>query len=321
MAGRGDNDTPEEAAPALEPSVSDEMAGRQSRSRDVETAVFEGIRSTDGGPVAPVRLKPTNTFKFRCHKGVSCWNVCCHGADVTLTPCDILVLARHFGVRPGQFVKDYTVPAIHAGSGLPVPKLVMTGAEGKGPCVFMDETEGCTVYEARPATCRYYPLGLGAMKMKGHEQREDMYFLVKEAHCRGHLEDREQTVQEFRAEQGVEPYDLLNERWIDILMKMASWRSVGGPMGKDVSKQTKQMFYTVSTDIDAFRRFVFETKFLQTYEIDDDMVASLRENDEALLQLGFDWLRNVMFNEPTIAMKQDVLRAAIGAAREEMGGA
>jgi Fe-S-cluster containining protein len=216
---------------------------------------------------------------------VACWNACCHGADVTLTPCDILVLAKHFMMRPAKFVATYTVPAIHAGSGLPVPKLVMTSStdpgdgpgDGKGPCVFMDEEAGCTVYGARPVTCRYYPMGLGAIKMKGHEAREEMYFLVKETHCKGHAEDREQSVTEFRKEQGVEPYDLINERWIDLLMQMASWRSMGGPMGKDVSKQTKKMFYMISTDVDAFR--------------------------------------------PTIALKPDVLQQAIGKAREGMGGA
>jgi Fe-S-cluster containining protein len=252
---------------------------------------------------------------------VSCWNACCHGADVTLTPYDIITLSKSFFVRPAQFVADYTVPAIHEASGLPVPKLVMTGKDGKGPCVFMREEEGCSVYDSRPATCRYYPLGLGAYKLKGHEQREDMHFMVKEPHCEGHEEDQEQTVSEFRAEQGIEPYDLINQRWIDILMKMASWRTIGGPMGRDVSTQTKKMFYMVSTDIDAFRRFVFDTKFLQTYEIDDDMIEAIRTNDEALLQLGFDWLKNVMFNDTTVAMKQTVLQEAIGAARNEMGGA
>ena len=69
------------------------------------------------------------------------------------------------------------------------------------------------------------------------------------------------------------------------------------------------------------RGFVFETKFPATYDIDEDTVESLRVNDEALRQLGFDWLRNVMFNEPTIAMKQDVLQQAIGKAREGLGGA
>ena len=66
---------------------------------------------------------------------------------------------------------------------------------------------------------------------------------------------------------------------------------------------------------------MFETKFLATYDIDEDMVDAVRVGDEALLQLGFDWLRNVMFNEPTIAMKQDVLQQAIGKRREGLGGA
>ncbi len=305
-------------------SVAEEMSNRRVHAQNLKTTVFGAVQGQDGSPIDPVRLTPSDRFKFRCHRGVSCWNVCCHGADVTLTPCDILTLSRHFGMRPAHFVKTYTVPAIHEGSGLPVPKLVMTGqddpGDGKGPCVFMDDEAGCTVYDSRPVTCRYYPMGLGAIKMKGHETREDMYFLVKEAHCKGHFEDKEQSVAEFRKEQGVEPYDLLNERWVEILMKMASWRSLGGPMGRDVTAQTKKMFYMVSTDIDTFRMFVFGTKFLDTYDIDDDMVRTIETNDEALLQLGFDWLRNVMFNEPTIAMKQEVLQQAIGTARENLGG-
>ena len=303
-----------------EVSTSAEMAGRLEAGAELETKLFEGVRQSDGSPVHPVKLTPSDSFNFRCHKGVSCWNACCHGADVTLTPYDIITLSKFFFVRPAQFVADYTVPAIHEASGLPVPKLVMTGKDGKGPCVFMHEEEGCSVYDSRPATCRYYPLGLGAYKLKGHEQREDMHFMVREPHCKGHEEDQQQTVGEFRAEQGIEPYDLINQRWIDILMKMASWRTIGGPMGKDVSTQTKKMFYMVSTDIDAFRRFVFDTKFLQTYQLDDDMIEAIRSKDEALLQLGFDWLKNVMFNDTTLAMKQSVLQEAIGAARTEMGG-
>ncbi len=340
-----DSDRPDahDAAPGApkEESAAREMAARQAKARDLETTIFTGVQGPSGGPgggpVEPVRLTPSDSFQFRCHRGVACWNVCCHGADVTLTPCDILILAKHFMLRPAKFVAEYTVPAIHQGSGLPVAKLLMTDSkdpgdgpsggpsgdlgDGKGPCVFMDEAAGCTVYGDRPVTCRYYPLGLGAIKMKGHESREDMYFLVKEAHCKGHFEDHEQTVAEFRQEQGVAPYDSINERWIDILMQMASWRSLGGPMGRDVSKQTKRMFYMISTDVDAFRRFVFETKFLDSYDIDADMADAVRVGDEALLQLGFDWLRNVMFNEPTITLKQEVLQDAIGKAREGLGGA
>lgn len=59
---------------------------------------------------------------------------------------------------------------------------------------------------------------------------------------------------------------------------------------------------------------------LDSYDIDEDMVDAVRVGDEALLQLGFDWLRNVMFNEPILAPKPEVLQRAIGKAREGLGG-
>jgi hypothetical protein len=75
----------------------------------------------------------------------------------------------------------------------------------------------------------------------------------------------------------------------------------------------------ISTDIDAFRRFVFETKFLATYDLDDKLLEAIKTDDQALLQLGMGWIRNIMFNEPTIAMKKDVLQGAMSAAREDYG--
>jgi hypothetical protein len=278
--------------------------------------VFEGIRDDSGSPVQPVQLKPDTRFRFRCHRGVSCWNRCCHGADITLTPYDILTLARYFSVRPRDIVADFAVPAIHEASGMPVPKLVMRGKDGKGPCVFLDEEEGCKVYEARPATCRYYPLGMAAMKMKGHEQKEEMYFLVKEDYCKGHEEPREQTVEQYRKKQGVELYDMFNERWVEILMKAASWRSVGGPYGKAIPKPMLQMFYMICTDIDKFREFVFTTTFLERYEVPEDVVEAFRKSDETLMLFGFDWLKHVIFGEETVKLRDEVLADALAEARD-----
>jgi Fe-S-cluster containining protein len=258
-------------------------------------------------------------FCFSCHRGVSCWNKCCYGTDVTLTPHCILRLSRRFELRPAEFLQGYTVPGIWEKAGLPVAKLKMAGEAGTGPCVFLDEEEGCTVYSDRPATCRYYPLGLAAMKLKESDEKAKFHFLVKEPHCKGHEEDKLQSVEQFRREQEVEAYDEVNQGWMDILMKMASWMTMGGPQGKDVPAQTKKMFYMASTDVDAFRRFVFDTKFLQVYEIDPEAIEVLKFDDIVLLQLGFDWLKNVMFNEPTIAMRESVLREAIAATRTEIG--
>jgi hypothetical protein len=103
-------------------------------------------------------------------------------------------------------------------------------------------------------------------------------------------------------------------------MKLASWKSMGGPMGKAPSTQARQMFFMVSTDVDRFRRFVLDTRFLKVYEISDDAIERIKMDDAALLRLGFDWLKNVLFNEPTIIMRQEILQSAVASVRADIGG-
>jgi uncharacterized protein len=295
-------------------------ARRPEFGSDAELNVFDAVRAQSANPVQPVRLTDNDTFCFNCHRGVSCWNTCCHGADLTLPPYDIVRMARHLNVRPAEFLAQYTVPAEHEGTSMPIIKLKMGGDDGKGACPFMAD-EGCTIYDDRPSACRYYPLGLMSVKMKEAETKDDFHFIVREDHCRGHDDTKTQSVAEFRQGQGVVPYDEINRGWIDILMKLASWRSMGGVMGKEPSQQVRQMFFMVSSDVDKFRRFVFESRFLQVYDIPEEALELVKNSDEVLLRLGFDWLKNVLFNEPVIALKPEVLHDAIARARTEAGGA
>ena len=295
------------------------VRARRRATKDIELEVFDAVRAPDAdNPVIPVRLKGADSVRFRCHHGVSCWNHCCHGADITLTPGDVPRISARLGMDTSEFLQTFTVPAMWDKANLPVAKLKMGDEDGKGPCPFV-AAEGCTIYSDRPATCRYYPLGLVSLKLKGDEEKEAFQFLVREAHCRGHDEDKDQTVDEFRVDQGLDEYENVNQGWIDILMKSASWATVGGPFQQEIPAQVKQMFFMVSTDVSKFRKFVFETRFLDTYEIDPEAVEILKTDDSALLLLGFDWLKSVMFREPTVAMKEKVLQAAIAKAREELG--
>ena len=84
---------------------------------------------------------------------------------------------------------------------------------------------------------------LANIKMKDAEKKGTFHFLVKEAHCKGHDEENLQTVTEFRHDKELDSQDLLNQGWVDIMMKMLSWRRIGGPNGRDVSPQAKQMFF------------------------------------------------------------------------------
>lgn len=328
-----DDPTPADASGRMKTHdqvLAEEEIQRRRAEADMDMPIIQAIKETSTEALTPVRYEGRDKLCFDCHKGVSCWNACCHDTDILLTPYDLLRLARHFDARPADIVRLFGAPAVHDKANMPVVKLKMLDgppADGavKGaarvarPCVFLDEAEGCTVYESRPAACRYYPLGLAAIKVKEEADPSSFYFLVKESHCKGHAEPKEQTVDAFRASQGVAPYDEMNAGWMHILMKLTSWRSIGGPWGKEPDERVKRMFWMASTDLDAFRQFVFNSTFLDKYAIEPAMRESLAMDDEALLKLAFDWLRNVVFNEPTIELREPVLKEAIAKAQRELG--
>ncbi len=311
----------DEALAADERRLADEEARRREAESELDEPIVSALKESTASPVVPVRLTEKSSFCFSCHAGVSCWNECCHDTDITLTPYDLIRLARHLDLKPGEVGRMFGTPGAHEASGMPVLKLKRVDkGEAKRPCVFLEGKSGCFVYADRPAACRYYPLGLASVKMKDHEAPEDFYFLVKEPHCRGHEEARQRTVAEFRADEGVGPYDEANRGWIHILMKLASWRSLGGPWGKEPDERTRKMFFMATTDLDAFRKFVFETSFLDRYAVAAEMRPRLATDDEALLALALDWLRAILFNEPTLPLREEVLQGAIAKARANLGG-
>ncbi len=284
-----------------------------------DTKIFGTIRTQSFLPITPVRLDSADSFAFHCHDGLSCWNACCHGADITLTPYDILRLTRRLGLTAAEFLADYTVPDHFPKTDLPVAKLKMGGEDGRGACPFLSGADGCGVYDDRPATCRFYPLGLVSMKMKDAAGKEDFHFLVKEPHCLGHGESQRQSVEDFRRDQGADEYASHIRGWIDILMKMASWSSVGGPGGKKPSPEMQKMFFLATTDSAGFRRFVFDSSFLDKYDVPAELAERCRTSDEAMLELGYAWLKAILFNEPTLALKEDVLRTALARSQQNPG--
>lgn len=315
-----DQATGGEPAAAHERGAFDEALERRRAQAELEVPIAAALRAATAGPVQPVRYTHSDRMRFRCRPGISCWNECCHDTDITLTPYDLLRLGRHLGIGAGEVARRHGVPSLHEASEMPVVRLATAACDtAPRPCVFLDPGKGCTVYEARPSACRYYPLGLATVKMKGHDAPEDFYFLVKEPHCRGHDESRELTVAEYRDEQRVAESDRHNRGWIHILMKLASWKTLGGPWGKEPDARVRSLFAMASSDPDALRRFVFESSFLQKYAVDAEAQQVLRHDDEALMQLAFDWLCNVLFNEPTLQLRPDVLQRAIARARTEAG--
>ncbi|MBW1956004.1 MAG: YkgJ family cysteine cluster protein [Deltaproteobacteria bacterium] len=238
--------------------------------------------------IAPVRIGLKSRFRFQCHKGISCFTRCCRGITITLTPYDIILLKNRLGLSSEEFLSIYTEPNLLEKTDLPVVILKLLDDEQQS-CPFVRE-DGCIVYQDRPTTCRYYPLGVASLVHREGADDEGFFFFVNEPHCRGFEEEEEWTVESWRKDQGVDLHDAVNAQWTDLVVRKRSF-----PPNIHLTEKAKSLFFMVSYNIDAFRRFVFESSFLKRYPVDAKTLEKLRTDDVALLEFGMQWLKGVLF--------------------------
>ncbi|HDH53218.1 MAG TPA: YkgJ family cysteine cluster protein, partial [Nitrospirae bacterium] len=112
--------------------------------------------------VVPTKLSLDAKFKFRCHKGIKCFTMCCSNIEILLTPYDVVRLKKRLKMSSDDFLGMYTFMKIDKNSSHPHAILKMSDNEER-TCPFLTD-EGCTVYTDRPANCRYYPVGQGTIK-------------------------------------------------------------------------------------------------------------------------------------------------------------
>lgn len=243
-----------------------------------------------------VQLTLDSKFRFKCHKGISCFTQCCSNIDIMLTPYDIIRLKKKLGISSEEFLEKYTYTKLEGKGGFPVLYLKMKEDKAR-QCHFVSPG-GCGVYADRPANCRYYPIGQGTFKKSqdGKVLDEEFFFFIKEDHCKGFEEPDEWSVARWREDQGVDEYDEMNREWKGVILA----RNVP-PEPIDERKQA--MFYLSCYDMDRFRRFVFESGFLDRFEVDETLLEKLRTDDIELMRFGFKFLKYILMMEETIKMK------------------
>jgi Fe-S-cluster containining protein len=74
---------------------------------------------------------------------------CCKVAETNVSDRDIERLAKHLGISTREFVETYTTASAFEG------KETILRRRDSG-CIFLDGND-CTIYEARPDTCRNFP--------------------------------------------------------------------------------------------------------------------------------------------------------------------
>jgi len=280
---------------------------------DVEAEDFDfAVSKGKSDKVVPVKLTKDSRFKFRCHPKVRCFTACCSNVNIALPPYDLLRLRKRLGLAAHEFISKYGDIQILDKTLFPVVTLKMRDDEKKS-CPFVTP-RGCTVYEDRPNICRYYPVGMATLrKVDAEGGKDEFYFMTKEDHCKGFEEDKQWTIGEWRADQGADLYDEMNRGWMEILIKKKSHGQ-----GKEFPEIKNEMFFKMSFDTDYFRAFVFNSTFLELYDIPAERIEKVRTDDTELLKLSYEWLRQAIFAEETLPFKPGVLEKRKAQASETM---
>ncbi len=270
------------------------------------------IESTDKNPsnIMPTKLTLDSPLKFECHPGVSCFTACCHNIKIILTPYDILILRKRLGIPSHEFITEYTQPTYLEKTDMPGVQIKLR--EDTNGCPFVTP-EGCTVYTDRPSACRYYPVGMADFHEGGsNDAKEDkFFFLVKEPHCKGFEEEKQWTIREWRADQGVDVRDEMNKEWLRLVMRRKSFGHQAS-----LSDSAKRMFFMASTDLDSFRNFVFNSSFLDTYEIDEKILQEIKDDDEALMLFSFTYLAHTLFGAKGLTIRKERIDAKVKEIKE-----
>lgn len=218
-------------------------------------------------------LTPESRFHFACHADLPCFTQCCRDVNIYLTPYDVLRLRRALGMGSREFLEKYTHPFLTKVSRIPVVQLAMD--EESLACKLVSDS-GCRVYGDRPWACRLYPLDAG-------DQEGQYRLFVGQDRCSGLGEKRSWTVQQWLDNQGVASHVGTEMSFQQVLPP----RFQSGPF---VDDRLGQVLFLVF-DLDRFARMVEDASFRELFQVDDELLQRLLDDDEALLRYAFQCIR------------------------------
>lgn len=234
-----------------------------------------------------IAVLPDDIFRFDCSPGVACFNACCRDLNQFLYPYDILRLKKRLGLTSGEFLNRYTKQHLGPQSGLPVVSL--TNADFKRlECPFVT-AEGCSVYPDRPSSCRIYPMVRAISRNRSTGEITERFMLLRESHCLGFDKPKAHTVRQWIKDQDVEIYNHINDRLMEIITLKN--RLHLGPL----DRKSQQMYCMALYDLDNFRDQIVNHKLLDSFKMHPDKLTIARTDDQVLLEVGMEWVKQVLF--------------------------
>jgi Fe-S-cluster containining protein len=226
------------------------------------------------------------TFNFCCHKKVPCFNLCCKDLNQALTPYDVLRLKKHLNMSAQEFLERYALVYSGPATALPVASLRFSNDREKN-CPFVT-SQGCSVYEARPSSCRIYPLARALQLSRTDGSITEHYAVLHEPHCRGFEQDGCQTVHQWITSQELEIYNKMNDAMMELIALKNQVRP--GELSPEHQQMTQMAFY----DLDTLKEKALSGE-LPSMDYDHLLPLPEQDNDEAWLAWSMAWIGQILF--------------------------
>ncbi|MFO7783678.1 MAG: YkgJ family cysteine cluster protein [Thermodesulfobacteriota bacterium] len=241
-------------------------------------------------PGNETKLGPGETFSFSCHSDLACFNACCRNKYLPLTPYDVLRLKQGLRLSSDEFIARHTLYWMDPETGFPLIRLRM-GEPPDGACPFVS-LEGCRVYHDRPTACRLYPLGRAVRRSENNPDSDPFFFLMETPGCLGRHEGRVWSVKAWEDNQGLNPYERMNDRMLDVVFH------AGRRAGRTLSEEQVRKVIVACYNLDVFREVVFSTRFIDAVQLDEAARDRAAADDTALLGLGMAYLEKALYARP-----------------------
>lgn len=232
-----------------------------------------------------VRLEDDDTFSFRCHPTIACFNKCCRNLNLFLYPYEVIRLKNRLNITSDQFLDEYVNIVLRPSSFFPEVLLSMSEDKEK-TCPFVNES-GCSVYPDRPDACRTFPIEQGILYNAENKKTKLIHFFRPPDFCLGQHENVRWTVKSWSKDQDAVKYNQMTARWAEVkrLFQSDPWGGQGPycPKGK--------MAFMATYNIDRFRDFVINSSFLKRYKVKSSILKKIKKDDVELMKFGFEWVK------------------------------
>jgi Fe-S-cluster containining protein len=208
-------------------------------------------------------MRQNSAFSYRCGR----CGLCCHNKVITLSPYDVLRIARAASMSMRDVVARFT---IRRGS------ILRFDRDG---CVFLRGAQ-CSIHQGRPLACRLYPLGIEG------RPGDERFVRLEPAPGSAGIYGEEQTVAEFLEGQEVEPYLSIlakYERLIEVfrmrIVEVADFEKSEPRRfrARAMREALAESNFEPNDLIDAFFDFEPPSDYVSDYDLIERHIAGLRE--------------------------------------------